>query len=112
MSHGYAILEMVKMYERKAKRFGKITKDIMENNTIYCGVLQLTETLDLLFQLYSNDYNNAVNVAIYRGFPKDGTAAGIENNDILLFLTQVLSLFPEIKKIEFQKDKFPKPYSS
>lgn len=87
-----------------------MTKDIMENNVMYCGVLQLTKTLDLLFHLFSDEHNNVVNVAIYRGFPKDGTTVGFKNADIVSYLTVTMNLFPEIKTIKFQKDKFPKPY--
>jgi len=112
MSHGHSLLEMVKIYEKKCEKFGKITQDIMENDECYCGVLQLTKTLDLLFHLYKDQDRNIVNVCIYRGFPLNGTAIGVENVDniITMYLSQAIRMFPEIKKIEFKIDKFPKPY--
>ena len=110
MSHGYSLLEMVKMYEKRCKQFGKITRDIMENDKYYCGILQLTETLDLLFYLYKDQNQNSVNVCIYRGFPLNGVVEGLENNTITMYLSQAIRMFPEIKKIEFKIDKFPKPY--
>jgi hypothetical protein len=112
MAHGYTILQMIKKYEIISQHFKKITKDIMENNTLYCGVLQLTEDLDLLFHLYNNENGPGVAVAIYRGFPKDGTVYGINDNHgtPVLYLSQVLDMFPELKTIDFKLNKFPDPY--
>jgi hypothetical protein len=110
MSHGYSLLEMVKIYEKKCKKFGEITQDIMENDKCYCGILQLTETLDLLFYLYKDQNRNSVNVCVYRGFPLNDVVEGLENNTITMYLSQAIRMFPEIKKIEFKIDKFPKPY--
>lgn len=110
MSHGYSILEMTKLYEKKSKKFGSMTKDIMTNDATYYGVLNLTKDkdLDLLFGLYSDERKNAVVVAIYRGWPTTIEAA---EKPIIIYLSQALNMFPEIKKIKFEKDNWPSPYN-
>lgn len=108
MSHGYSILEMTKLYEKGSKKFGDMANDIMSNDTTYYGVLNLTKDLDLLFGLYSDDRKHAVAVAIYRGWP---TTIEYAEKPIIIYLSQALNMFPEIKKIKFEKDNWPSPYN-
>jgi len=111
MSHGLTLLERAKQYEQYAKGFEKITKDIMENNSTYYGVLSLKEDFDLLFGLFSDSRQYAVSVAIYRGFPKLKAAAAEGTEDpIIIYLSVALKMFPEIKKIRFVKNQWPEPY--
>jgi len=107
MSHGHSILEMTRLYEKKKNKFSKMINDIMTNNTTYYGVLNLVKDLDLLFGLYSDDRKNAVVVVMYRAWP---TIIEASEKPVIVYLSQVLNMFPEIRKIKFKKGDWPSPY--
>ena len=110
MAHAHEILEMVRKYKIIYNGFGEIAQDVIVKDQVYCGVLKLTGTLDLLFYLYRGQDEKTIEVAIYRGFPSFGTVKGLDNELIRMYLSQAIGMFPEIKTVKFQKDNFPKPY--
>lgn len=108
MSHGYSILELTRIYEKQSKKFGKMTKDIMTNNTEYYGVMSVAKNFDLLIALIPNDRQYAVNVAIFRGWPDSQIAS---TNSMSLYFSEAIEMFPEIKTVKFTKGKWPEPYN-
>lgn len=108
MSHGYSILELTRLYEKQAKEFGKITKDIMTNNKEYYGVLSVGKNFDLLIALIGNDKNYAVNATIFRGWPDSQIAS---SNSMSMYFSEAIKMFPEIKTVTFTKGKWPEPYN-
>lgn len=109
MAHGPSVLEMIKFYETNNKKFCKITEDILTNHTEYYGVLHIDKNLDLLFGLFPNEKINGIYAAIYRGWPLSCEAS---NKPIVIYLSQALKMFPEIKQVKFEKDKWPPPYNN
>lgn len=108
MSHGYSILELTRLYEKQAKKFGKITKDIMTNNTQYYGVISVGENFDLLIALTPDGKQYAVHATIFRGWPESKISS---SNSISMYFSKAIEMFPEIKKITLLKGKWPEPYN-
>ena len=97
---------MTKEYEKQAKGFKKMVKDIMTNNTEYYSVLSITDKFDLLIALVPDKQRNAVYAIFYRGWLKPLKSEG----QMHCHLMTALRMFPEIKTMKFLKDKWPKPY--
>jgi len=106
MGHGYSILEMTNIYEKQAKGFEKMVKDIMSNKSEYYSVLSITNKFDLLIALVPDTDRNAVYAIFYRGWTKPISSEG----QMHCHLMTALRMFPEIKTIKFLKNKWPKPY--
>lgn len=107
MSHGPSILEMVNAYEKQAAGFKKMTKDVMTNGAQYYGALSISDSIDLLIALIADEKDNYIHAVFYRGWPKKAVAEG----DFSIKLSKAIRMFPEIKKVEFIKGKWPKPYN-